>query len=259
LFGQLRNALGNKELVLYFQPKVNLSSGNIVAAEALVRWMHPREGMVAPGEFIGIAEETGLMRPMTQWILEQAIAQQSQWIEQGIHISIGVNLSMLDLTDPSFPSEVRHKLIGHQAAKKLMTLEVTESAFMNFPDIALQVIRELSELGFRISIDDYGTGYSSLSYLQDMPVDELKIDQSFVFNMLENKKSEAIVRSTIELAHNLGLEVVAEGVETTTVAARLKELGCDLGQGFGLARPMPAEDLQKLDLQQYQIREISHE
>jgi len=259
LFGQLRNALRNNELVLYFQPKVNLSSGNIVAAEALVRWMHPREGMVAPGEFIGIAEETGLMRPMTQWILEQAIAQQSQWIEQGIHISIGVNLSMLDLTDPSFPSEVRHKLIGHQAAKKLMTLEVTESAFMNFPDIALQVIRELSELGFRISIDDYGTGYSSLSYLQDMPVDELKIDQSFVFNMLENKKSEAIVRSTIELAHNLGLEVVAEGVETTTVAARLKELGCDLGQGFGLARPMPAEDLQKLDLQQYQIREISHE
>jgi len=260
LFGQLRNAIRNHELILYFQPKVDLASNHIVAAEALVRWMHPHEGMVAPGEFIGIAEETGLMRPMTQWILEQAIAQQSRWVEQDIHIGIGVNLSMLDLTDPTFPASVKHKLIGHQAAKKLMTLEVTESAFMNFPDIALKVIRELAELGFRISIDDYGTGYSSLSYLQSMPVDELKIDQSFVLNMLENDKSDAIVRSTIELAHNLGLEVVAEGIESPAASARLKELGCDLGQGFGLARPMPAEDLEKLYRKQNRHnREDSHE
>ncbi len=259
LFGQLRNAIRNHELVLYFQPKVNLASGRIVAAEALVRWMHPHEGMVAPGEFIGIAEETGLMRPMTQWIIQQAIAQQSQWIAQDIEISIGVNLSMLDLTDPSFPASIKHQLIGHQAVKKLMTLEITESAFMNFPDIALKVIRELAELGFRISIDDYGTGYSSLSYLQNMPVDELKIDQSFVFNMLENPKSEAIVRSTIELAHNLDLEVVAEGIETPAAAARLKELGCDLGQGFGLGRPMPADDLEKLYRKQQHSREVRHE
>lgn len=186
------------------------------------------------------------MRNMTLCILRKAIAQQQQWLEQDMRIRIAVNLSMLDVTDATFAKQVKNMLQGYPQVAQWMTLEVTESGFMHFPNIALNTLRALANQGFRISIDDYGTGYSSLSYLQQLPVHELKIDQSFVRQMLADKKSEAIVQSTIDLGHNLGMEVVAEGIESPAIRHRLRALGCDLGQGYAVARPMPANELEVL-------------
>ncbi|RMG92159.1 MAG: bifunctional diguanylate cyclase/phosphodiesterase [Zetaproteobacteria bacterium] len=246
LFGQLRGAWQREELELHFQPKVDLATGCMIAAEALVRWNHPKEGMIPPGEFISIAEESGLVRPLSKWILARAFEQQQRWLDMGLNVSIAINLSVLDLTDPGFPNSVRALLNGFPTLARDITLEITESSFMEFPEIAQQVITQLGGMGFTISIDDYGTGYSSLSYLLELPVSEVKIDQCFVKKMSETEKSAAIVRSTIAMAHALNLRAVAEGVEDEKTANLLASMGCDLGQGYYFSRPVPAEELPKL-------------
>ncbi len=246
LFGQLRGAWQRDELVLHFQPKVDLATGRMVAAEALVRWNHPKDGMIPPAEFISIAEESGLVRPLSKWILARAFEQQHCWLDMGLDISIAINLSMLDLTDPGFPKSIHALLDGKPELARHITLEITETSFMEFPDIAQDVIRQLGQMGFSISIDDYGTGYSSLSYLLDLPVREVKIDQCFVKKMNENAKSAAIVRSTIAMAHALNLRTVAEGVEDKKTAEMLASMGCDLGQGYFFSRPVPAEKIPEL-------------
>jgi diguanylate cyclase (GGDEF)-like protein/PAS domain S-box-containing protein len=239
---ELRRAIEGDQLRLYLQPKVELASGRVCGAEALVRWQHPVRGMVSPHEFIELAEHTGLIRPLTEWMLKAALRQHRAWVGEGGALPIAVNLSARNLRDAELPEQIRRMLAESGAPQGALELEITESAVMDDAEHALYVLRHLREMGIPLYVDDFGTGYSSLSYLQRLPVDYIKIDQSFVRDMLVSKDSAAIVRSTIDLVHDLGRRIVAEGVETAEHWAQLQRLGCDYAQGYFMARPMPAAE-----------------
>jgi len=244
LIGELRGAIERDELVLHYQPKVQLVDiGAGIGAEALVRWNHPERGMLAPGELIPLAEHTGLMRPLTLWVLETALRQSGNWREQGLDIAIAVNLSAANLTDVSLPDDVEQLLRRFAVPPGRLTLEITESTAMADPARASAVLRRLGEIGAGLAIDDFGTGHSSLAYLRSLPVNELKIDRSFVINMAADPGDAVIVRSTIDLGHNLGLRVVAEGAEDESALRWLSDHGCDLVQGYGISPPLPASEL----------------
>jgi diguanylate cyclase (GGDEF)-like protein len=241
LLTELRQAVLQNELRLYLQPKLLLDSGVVVGAEALVRWQHPQRGLVPPVQFIPFAEQTGFIRQMTIWIFEEAARHWQMLHDDGLRLVLSVNLSTRDLLDTELPQKFEALLIKHRVPAEAFCLEITESAIMDDPQRALGTLNGLSALGFKLSIDDFGTGYSSLAYLKKLPVDELKIDQSFVRNMETDSDDAKIVKSTIDLAHNLGLCVVAEGVENAQVWDMLRELNCDQAQGFHMGKPMPAE------------------
>jgi diguanylate cyclase (GGDEF)-like protein len=244
LMGELRGAIEHDELLLYCQPKLQISSGQVCGAEALVRWQHPRLGVMNPGEFIKLAESTGLITPLTYWMLDAALRQSYLWHEHGLAQPLSVNLSVRDLRDPKLLDRIAGALDTWGAQPGWIEFELTESALMADPVGALDTLTRLKKLDVQLAIDDYGTGYSSLSYLQRLPVDTIKIDQSFVADMLQNKDSATIVRSTIELAHNLDLTVIAEGVEDQGTFDRLAALGCDMAQGYCISRPIPADQFQ---------------
>jgi EAL domain-containing protein (putative c-di-GMP-specific phosphodiesterase class I) len=244
LLGDLRRALDESEqLVLFYQPKISLDVNQVCGVEALVRWNHPTRGMVAPAEFIPVAETTGLINRLTDHVLRLAVIQGRAWLDAGAAVPIAVNLSPRCLLDATLLERVRGLLAEHGLPAEMLRLEVTETAVMANPALALSTLTGLHELGVRLSIDDYGTGYSSMAYLRRLPVDELKVDRSFVLNMTENDNDAILVRSAIDLGHNLGLSVVAEGVEGAEHVAALQGLSCDIAQGYHYARPMPAADL----------------
>jgi diguanylate cyclase (GGDEF)-like protein len=242
LLSDLRRAIDQNELRLFLQPKLSLDSGAVVGAEALVRWQHPTRGMVPPMQFIPFAEQTGFIRAVTLWVFEEAARQWQLLHADGLTLTLSVNLSTRDLLDPDLPRKFDALLFKHRAPAESFCLEITESAIMDDPKQAMATLDRLSALGFLLSIDDFGTGYSSLAYLKRLPVDELKIDQSFVKNMESDADDAKIVRSTIDLAHNMGLCVVAEGVETAKAWDMLRELNCDTAQGFHMGKPMPVEE-----------------
>jgi len=243
LIGDMRAALANGEFLLVYQPKLALAGGRIVAAEALLRWRHRERGMVAPASFIPFAEQTGFIREITPWVLECAIRQIAQWQAQGLDLAVSANLSALDLLDPGLPGRVDALLERHRVPATRLCLEITESALMDDPAMALTHLDQLAALGIKLSIDDYGVGQASLAYLKTLPVDELKLDRSFISGVGESPRNAAIVASTIMLSHALGLSVVAEGVESESEQHWLAEHGCDVVQGYGIARPMPAQEL----------------
>jgi diguanylate cyclase (GGDEF)-like protein len=245
LLSELRHAVEHGELRLYLQPKLALDSGSVVGAEALVRWMHPQRGLVPPLQFIPFAEQTGFIRTLTMWVFEEAARLWLELHASGIALTLSVNLSTRDLLDQDLPQKFEALLIRHQVPAEAFCLEITESAIMDDPQRALGVLHRLSGLGFRLSIDDFGTGYSSLAYLKKLPVDELKIDKSFVMSMETDLEDAKIVRSTIDLAHNLGLSVVAEGVETAKAWDLLRALNCDQAQGYHMGKPMPSGDFRR--------------
>jgi diguanylate cyclase (GGDEF)-like protein len=246
LAGGLRQAIQNGEITLFFQPKAELAGGEIVGVEALARWEHPRLGLVGPTEFVPIAEQTGLITPLTSYVLDAALAQVRAWKDQGRELSVAVNLSARSFLDAQLAVEIPRLLEKWDVEARLLELEITESMLMLDPGRAQAVLERLSRIGLTLSVDDFGTGYSSLANLKRLPVDVIKIDKSFVMDMAIDASDAAIVRSTIDLAHNLGLRVVAEGVESHQAWTRLDELGCDLAQGFYVSRPLPASDLGRL-------------
>jgi diguanylate cyclase (GGDEF)-like protein len=243
LIGELRRAVERNELRLFYQPKVTLNSIGVHSAEALIRWVHPVRGMMPPNLFIPFAEHTGYIKVLTRWVLSEAIRQCGAWLQQGMHVEISVNLSARDLSARDLPELISGLLAEHRVPAEMICLEITESGFMEDPAFAQRVLDRLSAIGLRLSIDDYGTGYSSLSYIMKLPVNELKIDRAFVSNMSEDADMMTIVRSTIELGHNLGLRVVAEGIEDSKAFALLRGLGCDVAQGYYISPPMAAEAL----------------
>ncbi len=243
LAGELRSALESGQLVLHYQPKADVVTGRIVGVEALVRWNHPRHGLLGPEEFVPIAEQTGLIVPLTHWVLDAAIGQCRVWKDQGFELSVAVNLSARSFLDAQLAVNIPRLLAEHGVGPTLLELEVTESTIMLDPARATTTLERLSEIGLTLSIDDFGTGYSSLANLKRLPVDMIKIDKSFVLEMTTEHSDAAIVRSTIELAHNLGLRVIAEGVEDRQSREELGRLGCDFAQGFYLSRPMAADKL----------------
>ncbi|MGK2856914.1 MAG: EAL domain-containing protein [Thermoanaerobaculia bacterium] len=241
LVGELRAAIDLGQLTLQYQPKLDQHDGSVRHVEALVRWMHPRHGLLPPDEFIPLAERSGLIHPLTRWVLDEALAQCRTWHDLGFDLGVAVNLSGRSLSDASIVESVRAALERSKLDPRLLTLELTESSIMSDPDNVPRILGRLRAHGVRLSIDDFGTGYSSLSHLRLLPVDEIKIDKSFVTDMLANASDEAIVHSTIQLCQNLGRTVVAEGVEDPETLARLRELGCNFAQGFHIARPLSAD------------------
>ena len=241
MLGELRHAVEAGELELHFQPKVTLAEERATSVEALVRWRHPKKGMVPPGDFIPFAEQTGYIGEITRWVLGRAIDQCGRWMMNGSRVCMCVNISARDLRQgDELVQLISARLADAQLPAGMLCLEITESALMEDPAIAQSTLRRLRELGVATSIDDYGTGYSSLAYIKQLAVNELKIDRGFVAGMEADQRNAAIVRSTIELGHNLGLTVVAEGVETEHELAQLRRFGCDAAQGFLFARPMSA-------------------
>lgn len=241
LISEIREAVEKNQLSLYVQPKIDFISGRIISVEALVRWQHPERGLVFPDMFIPFAEQTGHVRKISMWMLAEAARYAAKWQQEGIDISLAVNLSARDLIDTELPAKLAEILAAHQLSSQSLSVEITESSIMEDPVRALQTVERISGMGIKLSIDDFGTGYSSLSYLKRLPVSELKIDKSFVMNVERDLDDAIIVRSTIDLGHNLGLKVVAEGVENQMVWDMLKAMGCDYGQGYFMSKPIPAE------------------
>jgi diguanylate cyclase (GGDEF)-like protein len=246
LAGELRRAIEAGELLVYFQPKAELATGEIVGAEALVRWQHPERGFIPPNDFIPIAERTGLIKPLSRYVLAAAVRQCQAWNEAGLELHVAVNLTIPDLLDLDVPDHISALLAETGVRPEQLELEITETTILADPVHVRQVLMRLHELGLRIAIDDFGTGYSSLAYLKRLPVQAIKIDRSFVMGMCEDASDATIVRSTIDLARNLGLEVVAEGVETNEIWDALRALNCSLAQGYLIGRPAPAAELVEL-------------
>jgi diguanylate cyclase (GGDEF)-like protein len=242
LAADLRGGIERNELSLVYQPKVDLASGRVRSLEALARWRHPQLGPVSPGEFVPIAEQTGGARRLTSWALESAIRQMAAWRREGIELDVAVNLSAPDLLDSQLGDEILEALTTHGVAPTRLILEITEGAVMRDPALAVRNMQLLRIAGVRFSLDDFGTGYSSLSQLSRLPVDELKIDRSFITRAHERRDDVTIIMSTIELAHNMGMKVVAEGVETQEAWNLLRRLGCDLVQGYLVSHPLSAAD-----------------
>jgi diguanylate cyclase (GGDEF)-like protein len=239
---ELSAALREGQFVLHYQPKIAVETGDTLGAEALVRWQHPTRGLLYPDAFLNIVEQSGSIGQLTQVVLEMAIGQVAAWRAAGLRISLAVNLSAFDLLDQTLPERIMNLLSEHSVPAEALELEITESVLMSDPARACEVLEVLHGLGIRLSIDDYGTGYSSLAYLRDLPIDELKIDRSFIATLSEDSCGEAIVRSTIKLAHALNLSVLAEGVEDESTLDALRSFGCDSAQGFHFSRPVPASE-----------------
>ena len=242
LIGDLRDAVDHDKLMLYYQPQVHMKTNEVVGVEVLLRWIHPLQGFIPPDKFIHMAEQNGLMKKLTLWVLEKAFQQSKKWRDEGINLHISVNLSASDLQDLHLPDNVEELLYKYNINPQTLTLEITESFIMSDPVRAMETLNKLSSMGINLSIDDFGTGYSSLAYLKNLSVDEIKVDKSFVIDMIENKNDEIIVRTVINLAHNLGLRVVAEGIERDEVWDKLQDLECNIGQGYFINAPAPAEE-----------------
>jgi EAL domain-containing protein (putative c-di-GMP-specific phosphodiesterase class I) len=228
-------------IIVHYQPKVDLAHRELVGVEALVRWMHPEFGLVSPAEFVEAIEATGSIDILLEHVLDSVLAQLWQWRSAGVHIAASVNLSVHNLLAEDFPATVAAALRRHQVPAQLLTFEITESNVMTDPERSLPVLRQLHAMGIRLSVDDFGTGYSSLAYLRRLPIDEIKIDRSFVQGMGTDLSDLAIVRAIVDLGHSLGLRVVAEGVEEEAARDALREMECDEAQGFLISRPMPLD------------------
>jgi diguanylate cyclase (GGDEF)-like protein len=240
---EMRTAIERNEFELYYQPKRHLHSGLITRVEVLVRWNHPRRGLLMPASFVPIAERTGLIKPMTDWILDKALQQCREWQDAGAPIHVAVNVSAKSLLEETLPSKVQTLLDKWNIDPRFLKIEITESSIMADPAHALAIMSMLQSMGVRLSVDDFGTGYSSLTHLRELPIDEIKIDKAFVLGMLTSDADTAIVRTVIDLAHNLGKQVCAEGVEDAETLRRLEEMGCDLAQGYFISRAVPAAAL----------------
>ena len=243
LFADLRIGLENEQLFLEYQPKIDINKGIVSGVEALVRWKHPEQGIIPPNEFIGLAEKTGLIKPLTAWVLDSAIRQNSLWFREGLDLNVSVNLSMLNLEDEKLVSYIKTLLDKYNLPADHLTLEVTETMIMANKSRAMATLTALHDMGIHLSIDDFGTGFSSLAYLHKLPVDEIKIDRSFVLLLNKENMERSIVHSIIELGHNLSLSVVAEGVEDADTVLLLSQLHCDVIQGFYFSKPLSAENL----------------
>ena len=242
LISDLKEAIQKDQLLLYIQPKIDVKTRKTLGGEALIRWVHPEKGMIFPDQFIPFAEQTGIISEITNWMLLRACQVLADYRSQGLHLSIAVNLSTRDLNNMELPEQIEGLLKSHRLDAKSLKLEITEGSLMQDPERAETVVRKLANMGLHLAIDDFGTGYSSLAYLRQLPVQELKIDRSFVMFMDKNAGDASIVKSTIDLAHNLGLTVVAEGIENEDVLGQLSKLGCDEGQGYFIGKPMPEKD-----------------
>jgi diguanylate cyclase len=245
LMAELHRAIDNNQLFLTYQPKVDLRTARVIGLEALARWQHPEVGLIPPDQFIAMAERTGFIKSLTIWGLKTALSQASAWREQGFEIPVSVNLSARTLHDMNLPDHIADILKDHGIDAGQLELEITESVIMEDPAHALAILTRISHMGVALSIDDFGTGYSSLGYLKKLPVQTVKIDKSFVINMPMDENDALIVRSTIDLAHNLRLKVVAEGVENQNVWDRLVYFGCDAAQGYYMSRPLPVKEMTK--------------
>ncbi|MHB1239014.1 MAG: putative bifunctional diguanylate cyclase/phosphodiesterase [Gammaproteobacteria bacterium] len=243
LMGELRGAIEYQQLVLHYQPKLDLRNHRVFGVEALVRWDHPAHGLLPPAEFIPLAEQSGLIRPLTEWVIEAALTDCSRWSREGLDLSVAVNLSPYCLRDPSLPETLSSALRRHALPPARLELEITETAMMEDVTRVIGILEALNEMGVRLAIDDFGTGFSSLAYLQKLPVTTLKIDKVFVSGMTTNPGNASIVHMTIELAHHIGCQLVAEGVEDAQTLEALARLGCDAAQGYYIAHPMPGSAL----------------
>jgi diguanylate cyclase (GGDEF)-like protein len=244
LVGELRHALDRNEIVVHYQPKATMWDGRVRSVEALVRWQHPERGLIGPYEFVHLAEHTGLIRPLTHHVLRVALEQCRAWRDRGLDLSVAVNLSVRDLVDLDLPGAIAAELDRFGLEPRFLGIEITETMLVLDPNRTIEVLARLHEMGVRISLDDFGTGYSSLSYLQRLPVDELKIDRSFIRGLTGSETDTSIVEATVALARKLGLATVAEGVECADTWERLLRLGCDVAQGYFISRPLPAEALE---------------
>jgi len=238
----IKNSIDHDGLILYFQPKLNARDSSLESVEALLRWNHPELGLVMPDDFIAIAEQSGFINQISYWAIEEALIKSLHWKRQGYDIKVAINLSVYNLFDIDFPDMVKSILSQYRSVSSNLIFEITESAMMTNPKVAISNLNRLRSLGIKLSIDDYGTGFSSLSYLSKLALNELKIDKSFVLNMLNDERKSIIVESTIEMAHKLGLKVVAEGVENTEVLKRLRFYGCNVVQGFLISKPLPEDE-----------------
>jgi EAL domain-containing protein (putative c-di-GMP-specific phosphodiesterase class I) len=243
LLGQVRGALERGEFVLYYQPKLDLQSGRVTGVEALVRWRHPEHGLLFPARFVPLIEQTALIGPLALHVIDLALKQMVAWRRRGIGLEMSVNLSARNLLDHELSRQIAELLARHEISPEELTVEVTESAAMLDPERAVAVLAALRATGIGVSVDDFGTGNASIEYLAALPATELKIDRSFITGILQDARTEAIVRSTIDLARNLDLTVVAEGIESEAVLAHIKALGCTSAQGYFISRPLPAEEL----------------
>jgi diguanylate cyclase (GGDEF)-like protein/PAS domain S-box-containing protein len=246
LIGELPDAIESGQIVVHYQPKFDLETGRIAGAEALVRWEHPQFGLLGPGAFLPLAEQTGLMRPLTLRVLNDALEQCARWREEGLKLPVAVNLGAPNLLDLGLPVDVQHLLEKWDVDPAMLQLEITETIVAADPVRVIEIMNRLGKLGISLSLDDFGTGSSSLAYLRELPVQELKIDKSFVLGMDEDPEAGTIVQTIVELAHNLGLRAVGEGIETEEAYQMLAASGCDYGQGFLMGRPMPAAELSAL-------------
>ena len=241
LMNELRDAIENELLEVYYQPKVNLSTDEVTGVEALLRWEHPQRGFIEPDEFIPLAEQTGLIKPLAKCVIENSIRQCAEWKNQNIDLSMSINLSIHNLHDSKLLQLIQDILSENNLSPEYLTLEINESDIMAEPQRAREILKKFKYTGINLSIDDFGTGYSSLSYIKQLPINEIKIDRSFVMEMMEDTDDDIIVNATIELAHNLGFDVVAEGVHNRQTWARLKELNCDIAQGYYISEPLSAD------------------
>ncbi|MCK5100901.1 MAG: bifunctional diguanylate cyclase/phosphodiesterase, partial [Desulfobacteraceae bacterium] len=248
LMGELRQGIENDELILHFQPKINLKTRKVQGVETLVRWQHPEHGFMSPDEFIPMAERTGLIKLLSIWVLNKALNQAAKWHKQKLKMSISINLSPTTFLDTDLPDIIIGMLSQYDIPAEYVILEITEGSMIKDPDLAMEILTRLSARGIKISIDDFGTGYSSLAYLKKLPVNEVKIDKSFVTDMLNNDNDAVIVKSIIDLGHNLSLNVVAEGVDNKETAMRLRGLGCDELQGYYFSEPLSSDEFFKLRL-----------
>ena len=243
LVAELRHSIDSEHLVLHYQPKIATSDGHVVGVEALLRWQHPTRGLLLPGAFLPAVESTELILPLTDWVVDAGCRQAISWLEAGRPLAIAVNISARCLRDPMFPDRVLGALARHRLPVNLLSIEITETAVISDPDRAASTLRRLSERGIKISVDDFGVGYTSLGHLHQLPIHELKIDQQFVTPLISAPDGRAVVRALVSLGHELGMTVVAEGVEDDATLAAIAAIGCDIAQGYGIARPAPAEVL----------------
>lgn len=245
LMTELRSAINRDELYLLYQPKIDLKTGKVSSAEALLRWKHPERGIITPDEFIPLAENTGVIQTLTHWVLNEGMGQLKKWEREGINIHLSINLSVRNLHDAAFPAQLEEIIKDSRINPRLLNFEITENAIMTDPLYASEMLMMLKGMGISVSIDDFGKGYSSLSYLSNLPVDELKIDKGFVMGMSGNDSDVIIVRSTIDLGRNLGLQVVAEGVENKEALTKLADMGCDIAQGYFISKPLKKSEFKK--------------
>lgn len=251
LLNQLRQALENDQFVLHYQPQIDIETGNIMGVEALVRWEHPEKGLLYPDSFIGLAEETGIIIQMGEWILKKACIQAKEWLDQGYDIKMSVNISAKQFQHRNFIKEIIDVLTETKLNPKNLTLEITETIAISDMDHTLNILTKLKNLGIAVAIDDFGTGYSSLSYLNEMSVNELKIDRSFIWDIERNDKNKLISNTIIVLAKQLGLRVIAEGVENSEQLYILKEMNCDIAQGYHFSRPVTKERIDEMILESH--------